>query len=557
MEKEQHQKLLESLRESINLMQECYDEFAETKKYYDGDQLSESIKRILDSRGQPYMFENMYALIGEKLLGYKINASTEMNAIGFQKNDRVKAELLTNIIKSITQTKDYQLVKQKCDLDLMCGICACEVWLEQTKDKEDLKITIKHIPINALYIDPYSQREDGLDCKYFHKILYMDKDDAEMLYGKRDYDTFQQVGGGSTYRERIRYFESFMFNVKTRKFDRYIWDRLGIISKEDSIFDLEHCPLVIRKLYVDVNNHFYGIFRNVKPHQDFVNFAENRMGNMLGSQKILYEQSAVDNAENFAKHINLDNAVVGVRDGSLTSGKIQFQNHTNDIQALSAKTQEHRQIARIQAGFNDEALGQVSNRVSGVVVQQRTNAGLMGIQRFLNASDLFDKQVFSVCIEFITKYFDKPQIFRIVEEDTFENYFEINTDSNNKIELGNYDIVIETKAKNNSTREERFTQWVELIKSGFIPQDAMNEILPLVLDDSDSSVSNKVRKILAQKQEEAKNNAMAQQMQELQMQMQQLQAKVLEATAKEKEAKAMKYEAQANASDITLPKGDK
>lgn len=556
MDKEQHKKLLESLKESINLMQECYDEFAQCKKYYDGDQLSDYIKAVLDQRGQPHMFENMYALIGEKLLGYKINASTEMNAIGFQKNDRAKADLITNIIKSITQTKDYQLVKQKCDLDLMCGMCACEVWIENTDDNKDLKITIKYIPINALYIDPYSQREDGLDCKYFHKILYMDIDDAEMLYGKRDYDTTINVGNNA-YRKRIRYFESFILNPKTRKYDRYIWDKLGIIEYEESIFDLKNCPLIIRKLYVDVNNHFYGIFRNVKPHQDFVNFAENRMGNMLGSQKILYEQSAVDNAADFAKHVNLDNAVVGVRDGSLSSGKIQFQNHTNDIAALSQKTQEHRQIARIQAGFNDEALGQVSNRVSGVVVQQRTNAGLMGIQRFLNASDLFDKQVFSVCIEFITKYFNKPQIFRIVEEDTFENYFEINTNANNKIELGNYDIVIETKAKNNSTREERFTQWVELIKSGFIPQDAMNEILPLVLDDSDSSVSNKVRKILAQKQEEAKNNQMAAQMQQLQMQMQQLQAQVLAATAKEKEAKAMKYEAQAKAEDITLPKGDK
>ena len=75
-----------------------------------------------------------------------------------------------------------------------------------------------------------------------------------------------------------------------------------------------------------------------------------------------------------------------------------------------------------------------------------------------------------------------------------ENYFEINTNDTNKIEIGSYDIVIETKAKNNSTREERFSQWVELIKSGFVPQEAMNDILPLVLDDLDFSVSAKVRR---------------------------------------------------------------
>lgn len=553
---ETHDKLLQSLKESLNLLQESYDEFLEAKEYYGGNQLPDYIKSILASRGQPILFENMYALIGEKLLGYKLNASTEMNAVGFQKKDREKAQILTNILKSITQTKDYQINKQKCDLDLMCGICAAEVWLSESEIDNDLKITIKHIPINALYIDPYSQKEDGSDCKYYHKVLYNDKEDMIELYGKREYDIINNVGMNA-YRERVRYFESFVLNPKTRKYDRFIWDKTGIMQTDTSIFDLRHCPIVIRKLYVDSANAFYGIFRNVKPHQDYVNFAENRMANMLGSQKILYEMSAVDNAEEFSKHVSLDNAVVGVRDGALSSSKIQFQNHSNDVASLSSKSNEHRQIARMQAGFNDEALGQVTSRASGVVVQQRTNAGLMGIQRFLTASDLFDKSVFSVCLEYITKYFDKAQVFRIVEEDTFENYFEINTNDANKIEIGSYDIVIETKAKNNSTREERFSQWVELIKSGFVPQEAMNDILPLVLDDSDSSVSAKVRKVLAQKAEEAQNNPMAKQMQQLQMQMQQLQLQVLNATAKEKEAKAMKYEAQAKADDIKLPKGDK
>lgn len=553
---EQHNKLLESLKESLNLLQEPYEEFKTIKQYYEGDQLPDHVKSVLESRGQPCIFENLFAFIGEKLLGYKINSSTEMQAIGFQKEDRARAELITNILKSITQTKDYQITKQKCDLDLMLGICACEVWLKETEDKQDLKITIRHIPINALYIDPYSQREDGKDSKYFHKVLYMDKDEAEYIYGKREWDIFRNEGNNS-FRDRVRFLESFVYNFKTRKYDRYIWDKTDIFHSDKSIFDLERCPIVIRKLFIDSKNQFYGIFRNIKPHQDYINFAENRMANMIGSQKILYEQNAVDDAQEFSSHVSLDNAVVGVRDGAITSGKIQFQNHSNDIATLSTKTEQHRQIAKIQAGFNDEALGQDTRRASGIVVQQRTNAGLMGIQRFLTSSDLFDKEVFSVCIELITKFFDKEQVFRIVEEDTFEEYFSINTDDNNKIEVGNYDITIETKAKNNSTREERFTQWVELLKSGMIPQEAMNDILPLVLDDSDSSVSSKVRKILAKKQEEAKNNPMQQQLQQLQMQMQQLQMQVLQATAKEKEAKAMKYQAQANSDDISLPKGDK
>ncbi len=555
MNKELHIKLLESLQESIILNKDSMDEFELAKQYYEGNQLDPYTLSILESRGQPPLYENLYAMLGEKLLGYKINASVELQAIGFQKQDRATAEILTNILKSITQTKEYQITKQQCDLDLMLGICACEIWLKESKDKEDIHITIRHIPIYSLYIDPYSQKEDGSDAKYFHKVLFMDSEEAKKRYGNKEFKEYSSQGVFS--RKRVRFYESFLRNDKS-SYDRYIWNDNEIISIEKNPFNVTFCPIIIRKLYIDSKNRFYGIFRNIKPFQDYINFAENRMANMLGSQKILYERSAIYNAEEFSKQVSLDNAVVGVEDGALASNKIIFQNHNNDLMALSQKTEQKRALAKMQIGFNDEALGQNMSRASGVVVQQRTNAGLVGIQRFLMSSDLFDKQVFSCCIEFITKYFTTNQVFRIVESDVFEEYFEINgKDGKNKIEVGHYDITIESKPKNNSNRDERFAQWVELIKSGFIPQDYMKDIIPLVLDDSDSNVATQVKKLLAKKMEEEANNPMMQQMQELQTKMQELQMQVLQATAMEKEAKAIKYQAQANSEDIKLPKGDK
>lgn len=556
---ETHTKLIESLHESILLNKESMDEFELAKQYYEGNQLDPYTLSILESRGQPPLYENLYAMLGEKLLGYKINANVELQAIGFQKEDRATAEILTNILKSITQTKEYQITKQQCDLDLMLGICACEIWLKVSENKEDIYISIRHIPMYSLYIDPYSQKEDASDAKYFHKVLFMDSEEAKKRYGDKDFKEYSSHGIYS--RKRVRFYESFVKDTKTNTYDRFIWNDNTIISYEENPFNVSFCPIIVRKLYIDSKNRFYGIFRNIKPFQDYINFAENRMANMLGSQKILYERSAIYNADEFAKQVSLDNAVVGVEDGALSTNKIIFQNHNNDLMALSQKSEQKRALAKMQIGFNDEALGQNMSRASGVVVQQRTNAGLVGIQRFLMSSDLFDKQVFSCCVELITKYFTTNQVFRIVEQDVFEEYFEINgKDGKNKIQVGHYDINIESKPKNNSNREERFTQWVELIKSGFIPQEMMEDIIPLVLDDSDSSVANQVKKLyMKKKEEEAQNanNEMSKQMQELQMKMQELQMQVLQATAMEKEAKAMKYQAQANAPDVELPKGDK
>ena len=56
-------------------------------------------------------------------------------------------------------------------------------------------------------------------------------------------------------------------------------------------------PFVIAKYQIDEKNRWYGLFRDIKPLQDFINFAENRAVNMLGSFKALFEDDAVLDTE--------------------------------------------------------------------------------------------------------------------------------------------------------------------------------------------------------------------------------------------------------------------
>ncbi|WP_456237266.1 portal protein, partial [Helicobacter labacensis] len=72
---------------------------------------------------------------------------------------------------------------------------------------------------------------------------------------------------------------------------------------------------------------YYGLFRDIKPMQDYINFAENRMGNMMGSFKAMFEEDSVLNIDEFIEQMALDNAIVKVRPGALKEGKIQFMNN--------------------------------------------------------------------------------------------------------------------------------------------------------------------------------------------------------------------------------------
>ncbi|BAO97544.1 hypothetical protein NY40_0525 [Helicobacter pylori NY40] len=64
----------------------------------------------------------------------------------------------------------------------------------------------------------------------------------------------------------------------------YLWNKSsGIYKSELKPFKNGACPFIVAKLYTDELNHYYGLFRDIKPMQDFINYAENRMGNMMGN----------------------------------------------------------------------------------------------------------------------------------------------------------------------------------------------------------------------------------------------------------------------------------
>lgn len=248
------------------------------------------------------------------------------------------------------------------------------------------------------------------------------------------------------------------------------------------------------------------------------------------------------NPEEFARNASLDNAVVAVESGAISQGKIQFVQHSANIQALSAKVAEKRNIAKVLSGLNDEALGLANGRNSGVAIAQRRDAGLMGLQDYLSVSDAMEKLLFSKVIDFIQHYFTKEQVFKIVDEKVGERYFSINTDKESEIRVGKFDLIYKTTPKI-SGREERFTQWSEILKTiSSVRPELIASLLPLMLKDVDSPIVSEIEEAITKAEEQ---QAQAQQAQmPLQQQAQMLELESLKAKVAETQGKARKYDAQ-------------
>lgn len=522
----------------FNFAQKSLEEFNTAVKYYNGNQLTEQMQAILAQRGQIPIVENIYKMIINKILGYKLQSTTEIQVSGRRMEDKPLANLLNDLLRVFNQDTRYDREIALRDKDLIMGLGVLELWIEQDSFK-NYHITLKSIPANSFLIDKYSTDLNALDSKRFHKKLNIDESTAKM-YGIPTQRYYSD--------KRAFVIESWVYeynkDTKENTWNRYIWhSNYGIFSCEVKPFKNNSHPFVIGKYAIDEEYNFYGLFRDIKPLQDYINISENRQANMMGSMKVFFEESAVINRDEFIANASLDNAIVSVRDGALKERKIEFIQHNSNIATLSQKTDQKRQLAKILSGLNDESLGTAVNRQSGTAIAQRRDAGLMGLQEYIRSCDLMDRILYEKVLSLIQHYYTKEQTFRIVDRHTGERYFSINQNDQNTIKIGAFDLVYRTQLKMQG-REERFAGWVEILKTlNSTRPDLIPSLLPYMLRDTDSAIVADIEEILAQSEEaKAKQEQNAQEAQTAQQQLLQAQA---EASIQKDQAQASKMQAQA------------
>ncbi|EJE0943575.1 portal protein, partial [Campylobacter upsaliensis] len=110
-------------------------------------------------------------------------------------------------------------------------------------------------------------------------------------------------------------------------FARYIWQDEVLLSYEKKPFKNGMHPFIVSKFNIDEKGVWYGLFRDIKPLQDYINYSENKMMNMIGTLKAFFEEDSVFEVEQFIKDASLDNAVVKVRSGALRDNKLKFVEH--------------------------------------------------------------------------------------------------------------------------------------------------------------------------------------------------------------------------------------
>ena len=507
--------LQEIFEESKNLSEGSRKEAKRAFEYLEGNQLPEDVKAILAERGQPERWENIFEEMDSSIEGMKLMTKQEINIHERNVEDKERAKIITNLLRTALDSTEWWANKNRSDLDLrVAGFSVIEstvlpVLEYDKKGKQFYELKHAHLPAMECFLDMYSRQPDFSDMRYFHHSRLIFKKELVKIFGdKANKLNFDK--SGMTRITRTWY--------RTDEGERRIaiWaDNCLLEDKVMPYHRLNRFNLAIRKIKYTQRKEYYSIYRSVVPFQDSINNIMLRVINMLGSTKILIEASAVDDIDLFSAEFSLDNSVTKVNDGAINENRFKEISTRNDIAQLMNLVQSEKSKAFKVMGINPELLGSSTTRQSGVALEIKQNAGLIGLQKFMTVSTELDRDTAEISTKIMEQYFTAEQVFSITDIKGKRESFTLNEyyrDSQGRMIYENghpkqknilsssrYDFVLTSVPFNRGGANEKMKSWAEVMK--VLDPKVAQAITPSMLRDIDSSEAKEVQRVMDELEE--------------------------------------------------------
>ncbi|DAB40301.1 MAG TPA: hypothetical protein CFH81_08890 [Sulfurovum sp. UBA12169] len=544
--------LKSTFEESKTLTEGSRKEGRDAYEYMRGNQLPADVIEALEDRGQPATWENIYAKIDNKVEGMKLMTREDIVLLprNFAKKDQFA--VLSNVLKSVHENSEWKTYKKRADRDFrVVGLSVVEQSmhiLDETdiKGKKVKEVVRKHIPALECFIDMYASNPDMSDQRYFHHSRLIHRPFLVRAFGEKA----KNIAANDAEMVRV---QRTWYRDQEWKIRFAIWTDEAVLEDVPTPFGkLDKFPLAIRRLNWSHRKEYYGMYRDLKPFQDTINFTMLRIKNMLGSNKVMIESDAVDDVHTFTDDFSIDESVMVLKPGSLIQKKVEIIKQTNDISQLMSIVQDARIQAELVMGLNAEALGSAVNRLSGYAIENRINQGLVGLQNFMDLSGEQDVDLAQNEIEIMKEHFSAEQIYYIEGKSGKEReqvvlnayqrddlgrmlYDAGRPLQENILEIGRYDVRFTRVPMNRGASGERQKNWAEVMK--VLRPEVAERLVPSMLRDTESPEAEEAQRVIDEMNENIQPDPAAQQAQQLQIetmaaQLQKLQAQINEMNSK-------------------------
>jgi len=166
----------------------------------------------------------------------------------------------------------------------------------------------------------------------------------------------------------------------------------------------------------------YGFIRSVKDINRYVNKAASKIIHILNSSKVIMDENAVEDLDDFAEEVARPDAIIVKKKG------YELQIDADRGVDVSHENFMARSIAMIQqvGGVTDENLGRETNASSGRAITARQDQGQLATAHYFE-NLRFAKQVHGAkMLSLIEQFIDEKKAFRITNERGTPEYLEVN-----------------------------------------------------------------------------------------------------------------------------------
>lgn len=545
---------------SRTLSEKCRD-------YYDSKQWTGEEQSKLARQKQAATVINRCKPKIDSLMGMERANRTTAKAQPRTPKETGGALAATEATRFVLQDNDYDQARSATWENMTIeGSGGLEICVEPNDD-ETYKIIIRNIMWDRLIYDPHSRRKDFSDARFLGQVVWMDYDEACVLYPEAKDILEVMQGNSNTYDDKPRWMDNTRRRVKIvelyyRRDDGDWWyccftrggyceePKVSPFKNEEG--ETEHA-YEFASLFVDREGGRYGAMRQFLDIQDEINKRRSKALHLLSVRQTFGAAGAVAD-------VNKARAELAKPDGHLEVAYGEFGKDfgvlpTGDMAAGQFNLLSEAKMEIDSVGANSATMGKDKTVQSGVALRQRAMTGQTELAPMFDVLKNLDIRVYRKVWNRVKQYWKSEMWIRVTDDENNLKFVGLNKpvtkgedllakaramqptpppaamqdlqqridadptmkeviDTRNEIVSMDVDIIMD-EAPDTVTQEiEDFQAMAEMVKSGFpIPPEAVIMSSPL---------SNKDKIIKMMKEKPQLPPEVQKQMQDMQEQMKKL-----------------------------------
>jgi hypothetical protein len=335
MPEKQLRKFEAMFEEAAGSLAPMYELDDRDENYYHGNQLTAPELAELKKRGQPEVIINRIRRKINLLKGVEINSRTRPKGEPrHPKVDPQGAEAVADAVNYVIKYNKWRKLKTLCyESFLLSGKMVVEV-LHEPREDGNPRVVINYYRRDRFFFDPHSVEQDFSDARFLGAVIWEDgealvkqhpelKDRVDVLMHEAAIgEVFQDKPSMSLWADAERKRVCVVLLHYKNDEDEWHWAKYvkGKIIEEGAsgYVDPEGhsvCPMIAQSLYVNLDNHRYGVVRDMVGPQDEINKRRSRLMHLLNNRQHYVEKGAVPDIKKFKRETAHADGVLEINPG--------------------------------------------------------------------------------------------------------------------------------------------------------------------------------------------------------------------------------------------------